>query len=195
MLQLRLLLSVGVLSARCARNMPCACSRSVPLGVQYCNSAEEPDDHPARVSRAAAARAGLTRSSHTGAVSLGATSAESEWHMGHECHEESARSAAARFTIFVIQDSEPVARIFRTHVRGEKRDTATIAWAHRQHRVDRPFAPQNSAVPGGGLSPPSSRPDGLRRSDARQQVTCRSAPITKRLPPSNALTRPQPLGI
>ena len=39
-------------------------------------------------------------------------------------------------TIFVIQDSEPVVRIFRTHVRGEKRDTATIVLRTDSSRVD-----------------------------------------------------------
>lgn len=39
-------------------------------------------------------------------------------------------------TIFLIQHSEPIVRIFRTHVRGEKRDTATIQLRTDSSQVD-----------------------------------------------------------
>jgi hypothetical protein len=39
-------------------------------------------------------------------------------------------------TIFVIQDSEPIVRIFRTHFRDGKRDTATIVLHTDSSRVD-----------------------------------------------------------
>ena len=39
-------------------------------------------------------------------------------------------------TIFIIRDTEPTVRIFRTHARGEKLDTATIVLRTDSSRVD-----------------------------------------------------------